>query len=252
MATQNVGGWHTVGHLLANAPQRVLSVHLLAERDDARAREVLKLIDVAGVSLERVARDRIDKLAPGIVHQGIVARIRPSTELGETELFDLVSQRGDDLLLLVLDNVQDPHNLGACLRTADGAGAHGVVAPRRRAAGLTDTVRKVASGAAETVPFFRITNLARTLATLGQSGVRRVGTSDRASICVYESDLTGPLAVVMGGEARGLRRLSAEGCDQLISLPMRGGVSSLNVSVATGVVLYEAIRQRIAPGAAKQ
>jgi 23S rRNA (guanosine2251-2'-O)-methyltransferase len=252
MATQNVGGWHTVRHLLVNAPQRVLSVHVQAERDDARARDLLSLIELTGVSLERVARSHIDKLAPGIAHQGVVARIRPSTERGETELFDLVAQQGDALLLLILDSVQDPHNLGACLRTADGAGVHGVVAPRRRAVGLTDTVRKVASGAAETVPFFRITNLARTLATLGQSGVRRVGTSDRAPGSLYQSDLTGPVALVMGGEARGLRRLTAEGCDELVSLPMLGGLSSLNVSVATGVVLYEALRQRIAPAVSTQ
>jgi len=252
MANQNVWGWHTVGHLLKAAPERVLGVQIQDDRDDARARDVLALIETAGVRATRAPRSALDKLAPEASHQGIVAQIRQSVERSETDLFDTVAERGDGLLLLVLDSVQDPHNLGACLRAADGAGAHGVVAPRRRAVGLTDTVRKVASGAAETVPFYRITNLARTLGTLGDAGVRRVGTSDRATESLYQSSLSGPLALVMGGEARGMRRLTSERCDHLVSLPMQGAVSSLNVSVATGIVLYEAVRQRIAPSDANQ
>ncbi len=252
MASQLVWGWHTVTHLLKHAPERVLSVHLTGERDDGRARELQALIEVTGVSVQQVPRAALDKQTGEAVHQGVAAQIRPSVELSSTELFNQVETQGDALLLLVLDNVQDPHNLGACLRSADGAGVHGVVAPRRRAVGLTDTVRKVASGAAETVPFYRVTNLARTLATLGEAGVWRVGTSDRAERSLYETSLSGPLAVVMGGEARGMRRLTIERCDALLSLPMRGAVSSLNVSVATGVVLYEAVRQRIAPLATNQ
>ena len=252
MAKQNVWGWHTVSHLLKAAPGRVLGIQIQADRDDARAREVLALGDTVGVSVTRTPRSTLDKLAPEASHQGIVAHIRQSVERSETDLFDMVSERDDELLLLVLDSVQDPHNLGACLRCADGAGAHGVVAPRRRAVGLTDSVRKVASGAAETVPFYRITNLARTLDTLGDAGVWRVGTSDQATESLYASRLTGPLALVMGGEARGMRRLTSERCDALVALPMRGALSSLNVSVATGVVLYEALRQRIAPSGANQ
>ncbi len=252
MASQLVWGWHTVTHLLKYAPERVLSVHLTGERDDARARDLQALIEVTGVSVQHAPRAALDKMTGEGVHQGVAVQIRPSVELSSTELFTQVETQGDGLLLLVLDSVQDPHNLGACLRAADGAGAHGVVAPKRRAAGLTDTVRKVASGAAETIPFYRVTNLSRTLATLGDAGVWRVGTSDRATASVYETSLTGPLAVVMGGEARGMRRLTTEHCDALLSLPMRGAVSSLNVSVATGVVLYEAVRQRIAPSATNQ
>ncbi|MFK7886186.1 MAG: 23S rRNA (guanosine(2251)-2'-O)-methyltransferase RlmB [Gammaproteobacteria bacterium] len=252
MSTQSVFGWHAVSHLLHNAPQRVLSVRMQNDRDDARARELLAAIDIAGTHLERVPREQLDKLADDASHQGVIATIRASQERGEDELFDLVAKRGDELLLLILDSVQDPHNLGACLRSADGAGVHGVIAPKRRAVGLTDTVRKVASGAAETVPFFRVTNLSRTLTTLGDAGVWRVGTSDQASEPLWQARFTGPLALVMGGEAKGMRRLTTEKCDALISLPMHGAVSSLNVSVATGIVLYEAVRQRIAPSSTNQ
>ncbi len=252
MANQSVFGWHAVGHLLKHSPRRVLSIRIQSDRDDARAREVLELIEVTGTHVERVPREQLDRLAGEASHQGVVATIRASQERGEGELFDLVEKRGADLLLLILDSVQDPHNLGACLRSADGAGVDGVVAPKRRAVGLTDTVRKVASGAAETVPFFRVTNLSRTLTTLGEAGVWRVGTSDRATEPLWQARLSGPLALVMGGEAKGMRRLTTEKCDALVSLPMHGAVSSLNVSVATGIVLYEAMRQRIAPSATNQ
>ncbi|RME27554.1 MAG: 23S rRNA (guanosine(2251)-2'-O)-methyltransferase RlmB [Candidatus Zixiibacteriota bacterium] len=163
---------------------------------------------------------------------------------GEDFLFDLLSGLSSPALLLVLDTVQDPHNLGACLRVADGAGAHAVVAPKDRSVGLTTAVRSVASGAAEHVPFVQVTNLARTLTQLKESGLWIVGTADSAGQSLYDTDLTMPLALVMGSEGKGLRRLTAETCDLLVSLPMRGHVSSLNVSVAAGICLYEAVRQR--------
>lgn len=246
MARQVVYGWHTVLHMLEAAPERVLEIHVQGDRDDARARRLNEQVAVTGTHVQVQARAQLDALASGGTHQGIVAVVRPSAEQGEDALMDRVAERGDALLLLVLDGVQDPHNLGACLRTADGAGCDGVVVPKRRAVGLTDTVRKVASGAAETVPVYRVTNLARALANLGEAGVWRVATSDQADKTLFEQDLPGPLALVMGGEARGVRRLTAERCDALASLPMRGAVSSLNVSVATGIALYEALRRRVA------
>lgn len=246
MARQAVWGWHTVGHLLTTRPQDVLVLTVLEGRDDARARALEQQAEVAGVHVSRAARTVLDKLAHGASHQGVVAHVRPSPERSDDALADALAERAGPRLWLVLDGVQDPHNLGACLRAADGAGCAGVIAPRRRAAGLGDTVRKVACGAAESVPFYRVTNLARTLRALGEHGVYRVGTSDSADKSLYELDLSGDLAVVMGGEAKGLRRLTAEHCDALASLPMLGAVESLNVSVAAGVCLYEAGRQRVA------
>ena len=247
MPRQTIFGWHTVLHLLERSPERVLELHRQADRDDARARRLDELVAVTGTHLRTAPRDQLDTMAGGGRHQGIVAVVRPSTERSETDLESVLDNAGRELLLLVLDGVQDPHNLGACLRSADGAGCHGVVVPKRRAVGLTDTVRKVASGAAETVALYRVTNLARTLATLGEAGVWRVATSDRADQTLFEAPLHGPLALVMGGEARGVRRLTAERCDALVSLPMHGAVSSLNVSVAAGIALYEAVRRRVAP-----
>lgn len=251
MARQTIFGWHTVLHLLEHAPERVIELYRQGDRDDARARRLDQLIEVTGIHVQTLARDRLDALVSGGNHQGLAAAIRPSAEQNESDLEACVERAGDELLLLVLDGVQDPHNLGACLRNADGAGCHGVVVPKRRAVGLTDTVRKVASGAAETVPLFRVTNLARTLAQLGEAGVWRVATSDRADSSLFDVDLPRPLALVMGGEAKGVRRLTAERCDALASLPMRGAVSSLNVSVAAGISLYEAVRRRIASPDAK-
>ena len=180
-------------------------------------------------------------------HQGVVAEVRRSTLLDEAGLRALVEQRleaGQSLLLLFLDGVQDPHNLGACMRTADAAGVDALVVPRRGAAGLGATVSKVAAGAAETLPFAAVANPGKVLAWLGDYGVRRVGTSDRAAASLYETDLRGPLAIVMGREGTGLGKAVASRCDALVSLPMLGAVSSLNVSVATGICLYEALRQR--------
>lgn len=162
----------------------------------------------------------------------------------EVDLFGIIESLSDDPFLLVLDNIQDPHNLGACLRTADAAGVHAVIAPKDRSVGLTETVVRIACGAAESVPFVQVTNLARLLKQLQDHGVWLVGTSDRAEQTLYEVKLTGPIALVMGAEGKGLRRLTAEKCDFLVSLPMVGKVECLNVSVAAGICLFEAVRQR--------
>jgi 23S rRNA (guanosine2251-2'-O)-methyltransferase len=204
---------------------------------------------------------RLSKLCGNHGHQGVAARTRPLPQARslDTLLEDLESaqaalplQDRQPPLLLVLDGVTDPHNLGACLRVADGAGAHAVIAPKDHAAGINATVAKVASGAAETVPYFMVTNLARTLMELKERNIWITGTSDAAPRTLYEADFRGPTALVLGAEGDGMRQLTAKTCDQLVSLPMRGAVESLNVSVASGICLYEVLRQRsgltISPG----
>ena len=237
-------GLHAVRALLERQPARVRQLWLQAGRDDARLAQVRSLAEERGVRVGiRPAAD-LDRLAERGVHQGCVAEIGAAPPPGEGDLEDIVRTAGQQTLLLVLDGVQDPHNLGACLRTADAAGVHAVIAPRDRAAGLTAAVRKVAAGAAETVPFVQVTNLARTLRRLKELGIWIVGTASIAEQELYRADLKGPLAVVMGAEGSGLRRLTREACDFTVRLPMHGSVESLNVAVATGVVLYEALRQR--------
>lgn len=216
------------------ASERIAALKVLAEQ--------------RGVSVEPAARRRLDDLAAGARHQGVIAELRGAATLDEAGLRSLVEQLlTDDAepLLLVLDSVQDPHNLGACLRTADAAGAHAVVIPRARAAGITPAVRKVASGAAEALPIARVPSLARVLDWLAGYGVRRVGTADIAGDSLYDADLAGPLALVVGNEERGLAPAIAARCDALVSLPMAGRVESLNLSVAAGVCLYEILRRRI-------
>lgn len=239
-----VFGLHAVRTLLQQRPERASLLIVQKGREDARVSEVTKLAQAAGIKIEwRDARE-LDRLATGDRHQGVCIRMKSSDVLGEGALDELLDRASSPPLLLVLDGVQDPHNLGACLRTADAAGVTAVIVPRDRAAGLSPTVRKVASGAAETVPLIQVVNLARTLRWLKERDVWIVGTDDQAPKSLFQSSLTGPLAVVLGAEGPGLRRLTKEHCDALISIPMRGVVESLNVSVATGVVLYEALRQR--------
>ena len=239
-----VFGLHAVRTLLQQRPERASLLIVQKGREDARVSEVTKLAQAASVKIEwRDARE-LDRLATGDRHQGVCIRMKSSEVLGEGALDELLDRASSPPLLLVLDGVQDPHNLGACLRTADAAGVTAVIVPRDRAAGLSPTVRKVASGAAETVPLIQVVNLARTLRWLKQREVWIVGTDDQAPKSLFQIPLTGPLAVVLGAEGPGLRRLTKEHCDALVSIPMRGVVESLNVSVATGVVLYEALRQR--------
>ena len=244
MSGSLVFGLHAVRAVLARRPRDVLRLSIAAARDDARVRDLRELAAVQGIAPVSVAAEALDRETGGAAHQGVVAEVRPSAPLNENSLLDLLTAAAEPPLVLVLDGVSDPHNLGACLRTADAAGATAVVAPRDRAASLTPVVRKVAAGAAETVPFAQVTNLARSLRDMKQAGLWIAGTAEDGEKDLYEADLSGPLAIVMGSEGRGLRRLTLECCDFSLRLPMRGAVASLNVSVAAGVALYEALRQR--------
>lgn len=246
-APERVYGLHTVRAVLARRPAAVQRLIVQGGRDDGRLAELIGAARDGGIAIESRPAAVLDELAGGAVHQGVVAEVVPAAALGEDELLGALASRhagAPPPLLLVLDGVQDPHNLGACLRTADAAGVDFIIAPRDRATGLTPAARKVAAGAAEAVAFVQVVNLARAMREIKEMGIWIVGTSDRAPRSLYEADLTGPLAVVMGAEGLGARRLTRELCDLEVSLPMRGAVESLNVSVATGVVLYEAVRQR--------
>jgi len=246
MAAAVAYGIHAVRVLLTRQPQRVRRVLLAGGRDAGRLAEIRALAQKARVQVDAADDALLDKLAEGGRHQGAVAEVLPRAEDPETQLEEALESTAGAPLLLVLDGVQDPHNLGACLRSADAAGVAAVIVPRDRAAGMTPVVRKVAAGAAETVPLVAVVNLARTLRQLKERGIWLVGTDDTADKALYEADLAGPVALVMGSEGEGLRRLTRECCDVLVSIPMAGAVESLNVSVATGVVLFEAVRQRSA------
>lgn len=244
MSSERVFGIHAVSAAL-DAGRDCQQLWVLGNRGDKRLAAVLKKAASAGVQVQRVARRELDQLADDHRHQGIVAEFSAATPLAMADsLEELLEDLDGPPFLLVLDGVQDPHNLGACLRTADAAGVQAVIVPKDKAAGVTPTVRKVAAGAAETVPVFQVTNLARTLRDLKERGIWLVGLAGEATQSLYQTDLKGPLAVVMGAEGEGLRRLTRETCDFLAFLPMSGKVESLNVSVATGICLYEAVRQR--------
>ncbi len=240
---ERVYGLHAVEALLRHHPKRVKQVWLAEGRGDPRVRVLLELAEQARVRVGQCERREMDAWVEG-VHQGVVAEVSPSQVWGETMLEELLDRAEGPPLLLVLDGVTDPHNLGACLRTADAAGALAVIVPKDKAATLNATVRKVACGAAEVVPLVAVTNLARSLEKLQQRGLWVVGTAGEAEQVIYAQDLTGPTVLVMGAEGKGMRRLTREHCDFLVRLPMAGSVSSLNVSVATGVCLFEALRQR--------
>lgn len=237
-------GIHAVEALLRHHPKRVKQLWLAANReDDVRIQALLALAHAANVPVGRRDRQALDEWADG-VHQGVVAEVSPSQIWGENKLDELLDQ-SDTPLLLALDGVTDPHNLGACLRTADAAGVAAVIIPKDKSATLNATVRKVACGAAEVVPLIAVTNLVRTLEKLQQRSFWVIGTAGEAQQTLYELDLNGPLVLVMGAESKGMRRLTRERCDFLARLPMAGTVSSLNVSVATGVCLFEIQRQRL-------
>lgn len=242
--TRFIHGFHAVTAKLRQDAEAVLELFVDAKRQDARARDLLKLAQTLGVRVMPVDAGRLDGMCSHGRHQGVVARIGGAHKV--LKLDDVLDGLAEPALLLVLDGVQDPHNLGACLRVADGAGAHAVIAPKDRAVGLNATAIKVASGAADTVPYVTVTNLARTLRELQERNVWCVGTADDAPKDIYAVDLRSPLALVLGAEGSGMRRLTRETCDVLASIPMHGSVESLNVSVASGVCLYEARRQRSA------
>jgi len=235
-------GFHAVGVRVKTAPASVIEVYVDATRRDARMKQFLARAAEAGVRVIEADGARLAKLCGGVGHQGVVARVQAIEQA--RSLDDLLDGLHEPPLLLVLDGVTDPHNLGACLRVADGASAHAVIAPKDHAAGINATVAKVASGAAETVPYFMVTNLARTLNELKERSIWVVGTAGEAERTLYQADLKGPAALVLGAEGPGLRQLTRKTCDELVRIPMRGAVESLNVSVASGVCLYEALRQR--------
>ncbi|WP_006787230.1 23S rRNA (guanosine(2251)-2'-O)-methyltransferase RlmB [Thiorhodospira sibirica] len=247
-ASHDVFGWHAVLALLQHEPLRIKTLLADQQRQDQRVKALIEAAKTAGVQIQWVNRKTLDKRCPGGVHQGVMAQCRAperdhALAWSEGDLLDAVSHQSAPLLL-VLDGLTDPHNLGACLRTAEAAGVMAVIIPRNRAVGLTPVVRKVACGAAEIVPLVQVTNLARTLKALKEAGVWIVGTAGEAPASLYATPLDGPLALVMGAEGQGARRLTQEACDVLVHIPMLGQVESLNVSVATGVCLYEALRQR--------
>ena len=239
--TEIIFGFHAVESVIKNDPVNLLELWVDPHRHDKRIKELLSQVEKQGVSIEYVKKADLEKRCGSQRTQGIAARYR-SLKAPLQSLDDLLAK--DNVFLLVLDGIQDPHNLGACLRTADAAGVDAVIAPKDRAASITPTVRKVASGAAESIPFIQVTNLARTLKQLKDADVWIVGTAGEAEAEIYDVDLKGKLAIIMGAEEKGMRRLTRENCDQLIKLPMAGQVESLNVSVATGVCLFEAVRQR--------
>jgi 23S rRNA (guanosine2251-2'-O)-methyltransferase len=242
MTQKTLFGFHAVGVRLKTAPSSVVEVHVDATRRDQRMRQLIERAQAAKVRLVDSDDTQLTQLAGNARHQGVVARVTP---LAQTHsLDDLLDAVEGPPLLLVLDGVTDPHNLGACLRVADGAGVHAVVAPKDHAVGLNATVAKVASGAAETVPYLMVTNLARTLNELKERDILIVGTSDDAPGTLYDADLKGAVALVLGAEGKGLRQLTRKTCDVLVRIPMLGAVESLNVSVASGVCLYEVRRQR--------
>jgi len=242
MAETYIGGFHAVIAAIEDGGVKPREILLADTRRDARAEKLIDLAAKRNITVRKVSRDTLDLRAPGLRHQGVLAAIEAS-DLGGEEMLDLPAT--PDNLILVLDGVQDPHNLGACLRTSDAVGVDAVVIPKDRAVGLTPAVRSAAAGSAERVPVVAVTNLVRKLEQLKQLGYWVVGLAGESDESIYDVDLTGPLVIVMGGEAEGLRRLTRETCDRVVGIPMHGGrIESLNVSVAAAVCLYEAFRQR--------
>ena len=241
---RTVLGFHAVQARLRADASSVLEIFLDETREDARARDLLGLAESSGVKVMRVPGKRLDGFSGGERHQGVVARVEDTTRREGLE--DLLDRLAEPALLLVLDGITDPHNLGACLRVADAAGVHAVITPKDRAAGIGATVSKVASGAAETMPYYMVTNLARTLDDLKDRNIWIVGADERATKTLYDADLPAAMAWVLGAEGEGMRRLTRERCDMLVRIPMQGSVASLNVSVASGICLFESRRRRMA------
>jgi len=242
MSARILFGFHAVTVRLKTAPESVLEIHLDSQRRDARMRQFAERARDAGAKLVDSGDAQLTQLAGTTRHQGIVARV--TALVPRHSLDDVLDAVKGPPLVLALDGVTDPHNPGACLRVADGAGAHAVIAPKDHAVGLNATVSKVASGAAETVPYLMVTNLARSLNELKERDIRVIGASDDAERTIHDVDLSGPLCLVLGAEGSALRQLTRKTCDELVRIPMQGAVESLNVSVAAGVCLYEALRQR--------
>lgn len=239
-----INGIHAVQSALESDADNLVQIWFAETKRNQRVVQLAQQAENKGLLLHKTSMQQLDKKAKSRKHQGVVAEYNAPKVWNDNDLFDLLSQLDEPALLLILDGVTDPHNLGACLRTAEGAGVHAVITTKDKAVGITPTVRKVASGAAEKVPFVQVTNLVRTIDLIKSAGVWVTGTSDKTDDDVYAGDYTGSTALVMGAEGKGLRSLTEEHCDNLVSIPMAGSVSSLNVSVATGVCLYEVVRQR--------
>ena len=243
-------GFHSVTARLRQAPESIKTLYLDRERSDARSRDLQKMAAEKSVAINLVSGSRLDRLCFGKRHQGVVAMVEALVpRLTLAQLLEDLQGADRPPLLLLLDGVTDPRNLGACLRVADGAGVQAVIAPKDHSCMLTDVVIHTASGAAESVPYVMVTNLTRTIEDLQIAGFRVLGTADKAASTLYEADLSGPIAWVLGSEDKGLRRLVREHCDELVSIPMLGSVESLNVSVAAGVVLYETVRRQLTAAA---
>ena len=240
-------GIHALTAVLEREPQRILEIYIAKGRDDERLHTLINLARKNGLGIQFCNKKILDDKAQGESHQGVVARAQPAKTLSENDLDEIITHAqnmGKAPFLLVLDGVTDPHNLGAVLRSADAAGVDAVIATKDKSASLNATVRKVACGAADVIPLIQVTNLSRTLAELQEKAIWVVGTAGEATQSVFDCKMNGPIALVMGAEGKGMRRLTRERCDELIKLPMHGTVSSLNVSVATGICLYEILRQR--------
>ena len=240
---KTLAGFHAIAGRLRQKADTVREIYIDATRNDGRARDLKAMAEKYGVRVIPVDAKRLDGMAGGVKHQGVIANAEPLDMPKFIE--DVLENIEGPPLLLILDGVQDPHNLGACLRVADGAGAHAVIAPKDRSVGLTNAAIKVSSGAADSVPYIVVTNLARTMRDLKDRNIWLTGTDDEATQSIYQAKLDGAIGLVMGAEGEGLRRLTKESCDQLVSIPMMGSVESLNVSVASGVCLYEARRRRL-------
>ncbi|MDV7106212.1 23S rRNA (guanosine(2251)-2'-O)-methyltransferase RlmB [Vibrio sp. TH_r3] len=243
MSNEFIYGIHAVKAVLEHDPARFIEAFVLKGRQDDRLMPLITQLQQFGVSVQQMGRKALDDKAKGANHQGIIGRVKAAKALNENDLDNILAQQKQPLFL-ILDGVTDPHNLGACLRNADAAGVAAVIVPKDRSAPLSATVSKVACGAAETVPLIRVTNLARTMRAMQEHNVWIVGTAGEATHDIYHAKLNGPLAIVMGAEGDGMRRLTRETCDDLIKIPMAGTVSSLNVSVASGICLFESVRQR--------
>jgi len=240
---EHIFGVHTVTSVIKNKPTQVKKIFFAENNKENRLKEITDLAKKYGISIETVARRTLEKLAQSDMHQGVVAEYIHAEETLSLE--DYLDTLGQSALLLILDGVQDPHNLGACLRTAEAAGVHAVIIPENNSVGITSVVRKVASGAAEVLPVYRVKNMARALSQLKEKGIWLAGAAMEGKQTLFQSDLRGPLGLVLGAEGTGLRRLTREACDNLVQIPMLGTVASLNVSVATGIFLFEAVRQRM-------
>jgi 23S rRNA (guanosine2251-2'-O)-methyltransferase len=245
--TQYIFGLHAVTALIEKHPERIIRLLYAEQRGDKKMEALLSLARQQDVDVTQASRAELDGVTHDGNHQGVAALCEKAKNFSERDLAAMLEDLSSPALLLILDGVQDPHNLGACFRSADAAGVLAIIAPKDKSASITPVVSKVASGAAETIPFIQVTNLARTLDQLKELGVWIYGAAGEADSTIYQTDFTGHIAIVMGSEGEGLRRLTREKCDGLVKIPMTGSVESLNVSVATGVILFEVVRQRLQP-----